>query len=135
MIGSRAVVVAVGLALLPPQCAKLLGESKPAPSAQVDPPPPPPPPSITAPPVWRPPEPPVTDGAPTSKPEAPSDAARARAAIDAKEYKKARAILEKKVKSGGASPEEIQLLVEACTPLKDKSCLSIAKKAAAPPTE
>lgn len=132
MIGSRVAVAVVALALLPPQCAKLLGENKPPQPVAVDPPPPPPPPSITAPPVWHPPEPPDADAG-TTKAETPSDAARARAAIDAKEYKRARAILEKKVKSGGASPEEVQLLVEACAPLKDKSCLSIAKKAGAAP--
>lgn len=137
MIGSRAALIVAALALLPPQCEKLLpATTKPQPDpTQVDPPPPPPPPSITAPPVWRPPDPPAVDAGPT-KPDAPTDASRARAAVEAKEYKKARSILEKKVKGGKATSEEVQILFEACTALKDKSCIEISKKAlGAPPTE
>jgi hypothetical protein len=130
VIGSRAALIVAALALLPQQCEKLMpGAAKAQPDpTPVDPPPPPPPPSITAPPVWRPPDPPAVDAGP-GKPETPTDAARARAAVDAKEYKKARGILEKKVKSGKGTTEEAQILLEACAPLKDKACLEVAKKA------
>ena len=52
---------------------------------------------------------------------------KARAAADAKEFKKVRAILEKKVKAGKAVPEENQLLFRACVQLKDKACADAVK--------
>ncbi len=89
------------------------------------PPPPPPPPSATTPPIWHPPEPPSTGPAstPSTTPAAPNpDLAKARAAADAKDFKKVRALLEKKVRAGKGLPEEAELVHRACLALKDKAC-------------
>jgi hypothetical protein len=121
---TRLVVVAAALALLPPACAKLLGKAPPEAEA-VPPPPPEPLASATTPPAWRPPE---TSAATADKPgdagPAPVSAelVKARAAADAKDFKKVRALLEKKVRAGRGAPEEAQLVLKACTALKDKSC-------------
>ena len=47
---------------------------------------------------------------------------KARQANDAKDFKKVRTILEKKVRAGKCAPEESQLLFHACAQLKDKAC-------------
>lgn len=52
---------------------------------------------------------------------------RARAAAEAKEFKKVRALLEKKVRAGKSTPEEAQLVFRACVQLKDKACIDAVK--------
>lgn len=126
---SRAVAAAVALALLPAQCDKIMGKKPPPP----DPDPPPTAPvvvtSATTPPVWHPPEPPPTaaTGSGSSKPvDANPDLAKAKAAADAKDFKKVKAILSPKSKK--LVPEEAQLLYHACVQLKDRACADGVKK-------
>ncbi|MDB4944579.1 MAG: hypothetical protein JWP97_4113 [Labilithrix sp.] len=127
---TKLVILTFALAALPPSCAKMLGK-KPAataePVATVDAPPPPIS-SATAPPVWHAPEPPPggtsSDGG-ASGPVGPGpDIAKARTAADAKEWKKVRSLLERRVLHGRCAPEESLLLLRACTQLKDKSCVT-----------
>jgi len=120
----RALVFAALMGLMPEACAKMLGAGPPPP--RVEPPPPPPPPSTTTPPVFMPPE---TGPAPTTQPFASPELVKARAAAEAKEFKKVRALLEKKVKAGKANREEAMLLIESCTALKDKPCIAECRKA------
>lgn len=112
------------MGLMPEACAKTLGSGPPAP--RVEPPPPPPPPSATTPPVFVLPE---SGPAPTPQPFQSPELAKARVASEAKDYKKVRALLEKKVKSGKSNREEGMLLIESCTALKDKPCVAECKKA------
>ncbi len=126
---SRVVVLASVLALLPPACAKLTGKAPPPVETEAPPPPPSPITSATAPPAWRPPE-PVTTGstAPTAKdPPVSADLVKARVAAEAKDFKKVRSLLEKKVRAGKCAPEESQLVFRACTALKDKPCTAEVK--------
>lgn len=133
-MSARGVFFVAVLAALPPQCAKMMGQ-KPAASAQPDPAPTPTPvviTSATTPPIWHPPEPPAPAGAASGAASAaPSnvDLAKAKAAAEAKDFKKVRSLLEKKVKGGKSSTEEAELLAEACQQLKDKACLEAVKKA------
>ena len=124
---SRIAVLAAALALLPPACAKLTGKAPPPVESEA--PPPPPITSATTPPAWRPPE-PVTFAsmAPTAKdPPVSADLVKARAAAEARDFKKVRALLEKKVRAGKCAPEESQLVFRACTALKDKPCIAEVK--------
>lgn len=141
---SRAIGVALLLAFapaMPEGCAKLMGKTKANPSASAEPPRPAPTPapapipvtSATAPPVWAPPDTGgTTTAAPTGSPSTSAsagaaDLAKAREAAEHKEHKKVRTILEKKVKAGKGSPEEVELLLAACVALKDKACVDAAK--------
>ncbi|HSO36295.1 MAG TPA: hypothetical protein VLT33_27400 [Labilithrix sp.] len=127
---SRVVVMAAVLAFLPPACAKLMGKAPPA-EPEVVAPPPPPITSATTPPAWHPPEPVGTASAATAGPGSPpppsADLLKARAAAEAKDFKKVRSLLEKKVRAGKCAPEESQLVFKACTVLKDKPCIAEVK--------
>lgn len=139
---SRAVLLSALVAVtpaLPEGCAKLLpkkSEAAPAPSlsasavASVAPvataTTAAPATTITAPPIWAPPD----TGAPPSPPPVPSespDLAKARALDEAGEYKKLRALLEKKVKAGKADQEEAGLLLGACVELGDNACVALTR--------
>ena len=123
---ARALVFAAVMGLMPEACAKMLGQST-QPTVQTDPPPPPPPPSATTPPIFVPPD----NGGPqpTAPPFASTELAKARTAADAKDYKKVRTLLERKVKAGQSNREEAMLLLESCSVLKDKPCVALCKKA------
>jgi hypothetical protein len=124
---TRAALVAIALLLLPPSCAKMLGQ-KPPPEPTAEPPEPKPLPvtSATTPPVFTadPGPPPSTS---TSAMPPSTDLAKARAAADAKDWKKVKGILEKKARAGKASADEAQLAFDACTATKDKSCVDAVK--------
>lgn len=122
----RAFVFAAVMGLMPEACAKLLGQ-QPAPTVDNEPPPPPPPPSTTTPPIFVPPE--LGGPQPSATPFASPELTKARVAAEAKDYKKVRAILEKKVKAGKSNREEGTLLLESCSALKDKPCVEACKKA------
>ena len=118
-------VAALSLALLPKACTK----QPPPPPPEVDVAPLPPLPSgATTPPIWAPPQGPVTAAPLTSGtatapvPTASPDLVKARAAAEAKDFKKVKALLEKKVKSGKGTPEENLLVFRACMQTKDKAC-------------
>lgn len=115
------------LGLMPDACAKVLGRGeKPAPTEA---PPPVPSTPVTTPPTYPLPEPPGP--APTSAPPpgTPSpELQKAREAQDKKDYKKVKALLEKKVKAGKANREEAQLLMDACGNLKDRACVDLVRK-------
>jgi len=123
---SRVAVLAVVLSVLPPACAKLMGDGPP-PAAPDVAPPPVPVTSATTPPAWHPPEPTTSPSAATSAGPPPGNApdlVKARAAADAKDFKKVRSLLEKKVRGGKCAPEESLLVLRACTALKDKACVA-----------
>ncbi len=82
--------------------------------------PPPPITSATTPPAWQPPE-PATSVSVTAPPTS-VDLPKARAAAEQKDWKKVRALLEKKVRAGKALTEEAQLELDACIASKDKAC-------------
>jgi hypothetical protein len=125
--------MAVALALMPEACAKLL--TKKAPAAEPEPQPEPAPApvtSATAPPIWHPPDNPTgtTPGANVPNmavPPASPELVKARAAAAAKEWKKVRTLLEKRVRAGKCAPEESQLVFRACAALKDKACVDAVK--------
>jgi hypothetical protein len=123
----RDFIVAVALtALAPEACAKK------KPPAEVDVPTPPPLPltSATTPPIWHPPDPvggATAQPAATSTPPPSADLVKARAASEAKDFKKVRTLLEKKVRGGKSVPEESQLVFHACVALKDKACSDAVK--------
>ena len=52
---------------------------------------------------------------------------KARAAAEAKDFKKVKTLLEKKVRGGKCTPEETQLVFRACVQLKDKACIDAVK--------
>jgi hypothetical protein len=119
-------VAMAALALLPKSCVV---KEKPPPAPPVaDPTPAPivPITSATTPPIWAPPDPGNGGVTPSSSssstPAANGDLAKARTAADAKEFKKVRTILEKKVRAGKGTSEEAQLVFHACVQLKDKTC-------------
>ncbi len=138
-MSTRAVAAFAVLAALAPkmpeQCNKVLHKS-PATTASAEPapPPPPPPPSTaTAPPIWTPPEAATPAVATTASGAATgagssSEYALAHAAAEKKDWKKVKSLLDKKVKSGRGSPEELELLHEACEKTRDKACLESLKK-------
>jgi hypothetical protein len=110
--------------VLPERCGKGLGKGvEPAPTATPSPPPLPVT-SATTPPIWTPPDPggPLPSTAPSNP-----DLAKARAAAQAGDNKKVRALLEKKVKTGKCSKEEATLLLDACAALRDKACIEAVK--------
>jgi hypothetical protein len=123
----------VALALMPEACANLF--AKKAPAADPEPPlepAPAPATSATAPPIWHPPDEPAgtTPGAnvpSVAPPPASPELVKARAAAVAKEWKKVRALLEKRVRAGRCAPEESQLVFRACTALKDKACVDAVR--------
>ena len=120
---------------MPEQCNKMMG--KPAPTATEEPPPPPPPPpppSATTPPIYMPPDtnpPPtsVTTTASAKPTPAELESAQAKAALEKKNYKLVRTVLEKKLTAGNATPDDINMLKEACEKLKDTKCLMAVGKA------
>jgi hypothetical protein len=118
----------LSLGLAPKACSK-----KPPPAPEADFVPPQPPPSTTTPPIWAPPQgpgtAPVTSGG-TVTPPPPTVSAelvKARAAAEAKEFKKVKTLLEKKVRAGKGTPEENQLVFRACVQTKDKACVADVK--------
>jgi hypothetical protein len=130
---SRSLLLAALLtAALPAQCTKLLGRDAAASSAEPAPTPAPvpvpvPTTAVTTPPVWHPPEPKGPPPEASAGSSSDTDLAKARAASDAGEWKKVRSLLEKKVRSGKASSDEAQLLLDACTILRDRSCVEAVK--------
>jgi hypothetical protein len=123
-----AALTALSLAFAPKACVKKEAPP-PEPEAVV---PPLPQTTATAPPIWAPPEVPatgavssgsVTPAAPTVSPEL----LKARTAADAKDFKKVKTLLEKKVRGGKGTPEENQLLFRACVQTKDKACADAVK--------
>lgn len=125
---SRVVVLAAALAVLPPACARLTGKAPPPAEREAPAPSPAPITSATTPPAWRPPEPLDSTAVPTAKdPPVSADLVKARAAAESKDFKKVRALLEKKVRAGKCAPEESQLVFQACTALKDKPCIAGVK--------
>jgi hypothetical protein len=76
--------------------------------------------ALAPPPVWTPPEPPPPAGAAAGE---DLELTRAKIAAAAGEWKRVRALLEKKVRAGKGSDEEAALLADACAELKDKACL------------
>lgn len=94
------------------------------PCAKSEPPvptdPPPPITSATTPPIWQPPDP--VSGVSASAAPVSVDLPKARAAAEQKDWKKVRALLEKKARAGKALPEEAQLTLDACIASKDKAC-------------
>ena len=118
----------LSLALAPKACTK---KAQPSPS-EADFVPPAPLPSATTPPIWAPPQgpatAPVTSGTPAPPvPSVSPELVKARAAADAKEFKKVKALLEKKARSGKGTPEENQLVFRACVQTKDKACIADVK--------
>lgn len=124
----RALAFVAVLGLLPPACAKILGQSP-------DGPPPDPPPvlpsgTVTTPPTFRQPDPPDLPPPTSAPPPGQSpEYVKAKDASDKKEWKKVKAILEKKVKTSKTTNEEAQLLMDACVNLKDKPCAEAVHKA------
>lgn len=125
----RAAVVALAAALTfaPKMCP-----TKKVEPVEVEPPSPAPAPvpitSATTPPIWTPPEP--TGAVATAASESPPPSAelvKARAAAAVKNFKKVRALLEKKARTAKATPEESQLAFHACVQLKDKACAAAVK--------
>jgi hypothetical protein len=116
------------LALAPKSCAK----AKPPPEPDLPLAPPVPLTSATTPPIWAPPDsngtaPPSTSSAASATAPSNPELAKARAAADAKDFKKVRSLLEKKVRGGKGGPEEAQLVFHACVQLKDKACSEAVK--------
>jgi hypothetical protein len=83
--------------------------------------------SATTPPIWSPPE-VATEPVPApAQPTASPELVKARAAAEAKDFKKVRSLLEKKARSTRCVPEEAQLVFRACVQLKDKACAEAVK--------
>ncbi len=118
-------VAVLALAFLPKACAK-----KPL-DPPIDAPLPPPIPvtSATTPPIWAPPTATTPTASTTATAALPPSAEllKARAAADAKDFKKVKSILDKKVRGGKCAPEESQLLFRACSQLKDKACVEAVR--------
>lgn len=78
------------------------------------------PPTMAPPPIWQPPEP----AAPP--PQTPtSDDPKVKAAVEKKDHKQVKALLEKKAKLGKATDEEVRYLRDACIALKDFNCITM----------
>ena len=122
---SRVAVLVAVLSSLPPACAKLMGDAPP-PAAPDVAPPLLPITSATTPPAWHPPDPTALPSVASASPPplGSPDLVKARAAADAKDFKKVRSLLEKKVRGGKCAPEESLLVLRACTALKDKACVA-----------
>lgn len=139
-MSTRAIAVVAVLSAfapkMPEQCNRMMGKATPSATAEPlpPPPPPPPPPSATTPPIYMPPD-PNPGGAGTApvthKPtQSELDTQAAKAALDKKKYKDVRAIiLDRKIKTGTATTEDITMLKDACEKLKDKACLAAVAKA------
>jgi hypothetical protein len=54
--------------------------------------------------------------------------ATAKAAAEAKDFKKVKSLLDKRVRGGKGTTEEAQLLLQACAQLKDRACVEAVKK-------
>jgi hypothetical protein len=125
--------MAVALALMPEACAKLLAKKAPVTEPEPLPEPAPVPvPSATAPPIWHPPDDPAgttpgTNAPFAAPPTASPELVKARAAAVAKEWKKVRTLLERRVRAGRCAPEESQLVFRACAALKDKACVDAVR--------
>jgi hypothetical protein len=123
-------VTALSLALAPKACVK--GKPEPT-AAEKDFVPAPPLPSATTPPIWAPPQvagttpPAATTSAVPQPPPASPELVKARAAAEAKDFKKVKSLLEKRVRSGKSLPEENQLVFRACVQTKDKACVDAVK--------
>ncbi len=86
--------------------------------------------SATTPPIWHPPEATASPGTATTAaaPPASPELVKARAAAEAKDFKKVRTLLEKRVRgSAKVAPEEAQLVHRACVVLKDRACADAVK--------
>ncbi len=131
---SRAALFVAMISLAPEACTKAFafGEKKPATTQDV--PPPIVPATATAPPIWTPPpdpnqpQPTPTASSSSAPPGVSAELAKARTLAAAGDNKKLRALLEKKAKAGKTGREETQILLDACTALKDKACIEIARK-------
>ena len=135
----RATALVVAAALLPNGCAGIIAKAmgkggdapassatstsataaKPAASSAEAP-------TATTPPVWTPPAPPAPKASPKDEEES-EDLEKARGLMKGHDYKKVRALLEKKAHAHDASTEEAKVLIEACTALKDKRCVKDVK--------
>jgi hypothetical protein len=136
-MSTRAIAVVAVLSVfapkMPEQCNKLTGKTPPPASAEPPPPPPPPPLSATAPPIYMPPD---TNPTPTAGSSAaphkptPSEAESlaAKTAMEKKKYKDAKIILDKKLKAGTATPEDLNMLRDACEKLRDTKCITTLAK-------
>ncbi len=122
---TRAALFAITLTLLPPSCAKILGQ-KAGPDPSTVPPDPTPTPipitSATTPPVFTADTSPPPSVSTSTTPPNP-DLAKAKAAAEAKDWKKVKALLEKKARAGKVSTEEAQICLEACLATSDKACV------------
>lgn len=133
-MSTRAIALAAVLSVLAPKmpeaCNKLTGKGTPSATADTPPPPPPPPPSATTPPIYTPPDlNPVGTAAPPRKPTpAELESQQAKALIEKKKYKEAKAILEKKVKSGTHTSDDVAMLRDVCEKLKDTKCHQMVVK-------
>jgi hypothetical protein len=144
-MSTRAIAVVAVLSVfapkMPEQCNKMMGKAAPPASAEPPPPPPPPPLSATAPPIYMPPDthPPATGSTTSSSAHksTPSEAesAAAKAALEKKKYKDAKTILEKMLKAGTATTDDLGMLHEACERLMDKKCLIALSKIPGAPVE
>jgi hypothetical protein len=112
----------LALGLVPKACTK---QKPPEPETPI--PLPVPVPSATTPPIWHPPDAVGGPAATSSAPPLPPELVKARAAAEAKDSKKVRSLLEKKVRGGKCLPEESQLVYRACVVLKDKACFEGVK--------
>ena len=144
-MSTRAIIVVAALSVfapkMPEQCNKVLGKAPPPASAEPPPPPPPPPLSATAPPIYVPPDlnPPGTATTGSAVPHKPTAAeaetSAAKTAMEKKKYKDAKGILDKKVKAGTATTEDLTMLRDACEKLKDTKCISALAKLPNAPLE
>lgn len=117
-----ALLVALVLApALPAKCGRAAKSEEPPPTATAVVPVT----SATTPPVWTPP--PDTNSPPSVTAPANPELAKARAAAQAGDSKKVRALLEKKVRGGKGNKEEATLLIDACAALRDKACAEAVK--------
>ena len=120
----------VSLVPLPQACNKLLHkDAEPAPTPVASAEIPIPDLSATTPPIYHAPEEAPMDTAVASTPAPSAELTKARAAADAKDWKKVRALLDKRVHGGKASNDEAGLMFRACRELKDKACVDYVHKA------
>lgn len=138
-MSTRAIAVVAVLSVFAPKmpegCNKLMGKAPPPASAEPPLPPPPPPPfSATTPPIYMPPDPnpPATVAPTSSAPHKPTpseaETLAAKAAMEKKKYSVARTILEKKMKAGTSTTEDLTMLHDACEKLKDSKCIQALAK-------
>ncbi len=149
----RASLVVAALALaLPEQCNALLAKGRaagraPASSASAmsaptaTAPPAATGPVATTPPVWAPPEsvahpvasaPPEHESAHADGGKQSAEMKKALVAFDAGDHKKVRALLEKKVRAGKGTPDEVHLVLASCSATDDKKCVDAVSKLLVP---